>query len=121
MKGVIKVARKYEIRSVEEKLSIVKRNLAGESATSLAKEIHSSDSLIREWAKKYLEGGEKALVNKRKPGNPLVRYERKKELTYDEQLEYKVALLERELLKKEAEVERLKQRNVRKGVDIPKK
>lgn len=115
------MTRKYEIRSVEEKLSIVKRNLAGESAASLAKEIHSSDWQIREWTKKYLEGGEKALINKRKPGNPLARYERRKELTYEEKLEYKVALLERELLKKEAEVERLKQQNARKGVDIPKK
>ncbi len=115
------MARKYEVRSVEEKLLIVKRNLAGESAASLAREIKSSDWQIQEWVKKYLEGGEKALANKRKPGNPLARYERRKELTYEEQLEYKIALLERELLKKEAEVERLKQQNARKGVDIPKK
>ena len=45
---------------------------------------------------------------KGKPGNPLAKYHRKKELTPIEQLEYKVALLERELLKKDAEVVRLK-------------
>lgn len=115
------MTRKYEVRSVEEKISIVKRNLVGESAASLAREIKSSDYQIHEWVKKYLEGGEEALVNKRKPGNPLARYANRKELTYEEQLEYKVALLERELLKKEAEVERLKQQNARKGVDIPRK
>ena len=91
-----------------EKLILVKRNLSGESALSLAKETGLSDSLIGRWTKQYLEGGEDALVNKRKPGNPLAKYERKKILTPMEQLEYKVALLERELLKKDAEVIRLK-------------
>ena len=47
--------------------------------------------------KRPMEGGEEALVNKRKPGNPLAKYHRKKELTPMEQLEYKVALLEREV------------------------
>ena len=65
-------------------------------------------SQIHKWTKQYLEGGEEALNNKRKPGNPLAKYHRKKELTPIEQLEYKVALLERELLKKDAEVVRLK-------------
>ena len=51
---------------------------------------------------------EEALINKRKPGNPLAKYHRKKELTPIEQLEYKVALLERELLKKDGEIVRLK-------------
>ena len=55
-----------------------------------------------------LEGGEEALINKRKPGNPLAKYHNKKELTPIEQLEYKVALLERELLKKNGEIVRLK-------------
>ena len=49
------MTRKYEIRSEEEKLSIVKKNLAGESATFLAKEIHSSDYQIREWVKRYMQ------------------------------------------------------------------
>ena len=56
----------------------------------------------------YSGVGEEALINKRKPGNPLAKYHNKKELTPIEQLEYKVALLERELLKKDGEIVRLK-------------
>ena len=94
--------------SKEEKLSLVLRNLSGETLVSLERETGISNSQIYKWTKQYLEGGEEALVNKRKPGNPLARYERKKILTPMEQLEYKIALLERELLKKDAEVTRLK-------------
>ena len=39
----------------------------------------------------------------------------RKELTYEEQLQYQIELLKRELLKKEAEVIRLKKLNERKG------
>ncbi len=93
--------------SKEEKLSLVLRNLAGETARSLERETGICNTQIHKWTKQYLEGGE-ALVNKRKSGNPPAKYHRKKELTPMEQLEYKVALLERELLKKDAEVTRLK-------------
>lgn len=112
---------KNENHSKEEKLALVLRNLEGETARKLEKESGINNSQIHKWTKQYLEGGEEALVNKRKPGNPLSRYERKKELTYEEQLQYQIELLKRELLKKEAEVERLKQQNARKGVDIQKK
>ncbi len=94
--------------SKEEKLALVKRNLAGETAQSLERETGIYHSQIHKWTKQYLTGGEEALVNKRKPGNPLAKYHRKKELTPVEQLEYKVALLERELLKKNGEIVRLK-------------
>ena len=94
--------------SKEEKLALVKRNLAGERASDLEKETGICHTQIHKWTKQYLDGGEAALVNKRKPGNPLVKYTRKKELTLTEQLEYKIALLERELLKKDGEVVRLK-------------
>lgn len=94
--------------SKEEKLGLVLRNLAGESTYSLQRETGIYHAQIHKWTKQYLEGGEEALVNKRKPGNPLARYERKKSLTPIEQLEYKVALLERELLKKDGEIVRLK-------------
>ena len=62
--------RKYTVRSKEEKLSIVKRNLTGESACSLAKEIGSSDFQVRSWGKIYLAEGEAGLELKKKPGNP---------------------------------------------------
>lgn len=94
--------------SKEEKLALVMRNLNGETATDIERETGIYHAQIHKWTRQYLEGGEKALVNKRKPGNPLSKYTRKKELTQVEQLEYKVALLERELLKKDAEVTRLK-------------
>lgn len=94
--------------SKDEKLALVLRNLAGETARSLERETGICHSQIHKWTKQYLEGGEEALVNKRKPGNPLAKYLHRKELTPIEQLEYKVALLERELLKKDAEVTRLK-------------
>lgn len=105
----------------EEKLRIVQRNLAGEAALSLAKETGLSDSMIGKWTRQYLEGGEEALVNKRKPGNPLAKYHRKKELTPTEQLEYKVVLLERELLKKDAEIVRLKKSIELEGGDARRK
>ena len=94
--------------SKEEKLALVLRNLSGETAGALERETGICHTQIHKWAKQYLEGGEEALVNKRKPGNPLAKYHRKKELTPIEQLEYKVALLERELLKKDGEIVRLK-------------
>ena len=94
--------------SKEEKLELVLRNLNGEMLTTLQKETGIYKSQIHKWTKQYLAGGEEALVNKRKPGNPLAKYHLKKELTPTEQLEYKVALLERELLKKDAEIVRLK-------------
>ena len=94
--------------SKEEKLVLVKRNLTGETLRSIERETGINNSLIYQWTKRYLEGGEAALVNKRKPGNSLARYTRKRELTPTEQLEYKIALLERELLRKDGEIVRLK-------------
>ena len=47
--------REYIIRSKEEKLAIVKRNLAGESTCVLAKEIGCNDRQVRNWVKKYQE------------------------------------------------------------------
>lgn len=94
--------------SKEEKLKLVLRNLDGETLRSLERETGIYNAQIHKWTKQYLEGGEEALVNKRKPGNPLSRYSNKKKLTPMEQLEYKIAKLERELLKKDAEVTRLK-------------
>lgn len=113
--------RKYTMRSKEEKLAIVKRNLSGEAAKVLAREIGTSDATVRQWVKLYQTEGESGLEQKKKPGNPLSRYERRKELTYEEQLQYQIELLKRELVKKEAEVLRLKKLNERKGGDAQRK
>lgn len=115
------MARQYIVRSKEEKLSIVKRNLAGEAAKVLAREIGCNDRQVRDWVKAYLAEGEAGLGVKKKPGNPLSRYERRKELTYEEQLQYQIELLKRELVKKDAEVQRLKKLNERKGGGSPRR
>ena len=94
--------------SKEEKLALVIRNLEGETASDLARETGIYHAQIHKWTRQYIEGGEEALINKRKPGNPLAKYANKKSLSPMEQLEYKVAKLERELLKKNGEIEKLK-------------
>ena len=114
------MSRRYTMRSKEEKLEIVKQVLAGtperawESQGINRRQVH-------DWTKLYLEKGEAGLEPKKKPGNPLSRYERRKELTYEEQLQYQIELLKRELLKKDAEVLRLKKLNERKGGDARRK
>ena len=113
------MARKYTIRSKEEKLAIVKEVLAGSSISAWEPEI--PNQRVSEWVKKYQAEGEAGLEPKKKPGNPLSRYERRKELTYTEQLQYQIELLKRELAIKEAEVARLKQRNARKEGDAQRK
>lgn len=58
--------------------------------------------MLRHWVKKYVEQGEESLENKRKPGNPLMKYSRRKELSDLEKLEYENMRLriENERLKK---------------------
>ena len=57
--------------------------------------------MVSKWVRRYNEGGIEALENQRKPGNPLMKYSRRKELTDIEKLEY-------ELMLYKIEVERLK-------------
>ena len=112
--------RKYTIRSKEEKISIVKQVLQGSSVRQWENQgIHHR--VVQDWVKKYQAEGEAGLETKKKPGNPLSRYERRKELTYEEQLQYQIELLKRELVKKEAEVLRLKKLNERKGGDAQRR
>jgi len=105
---VRRMRKEYTFHSKEEKMSIVNRYLSGESSEKIHKETGISDGNVRKWKRQYLAGGEAALENKKKPGNPMSKYARKKELSREEHLEYQVELLKRELLKKEAEVSRLK-------------
>ena len=89
--------------SKEEKLRIINKHLIdGLSTGKVAKEEDISAGMLRGWIKKYLEYGEEALINKKKPGNPLSKYQNKKNLTKEEQLEYENMKLriENELLKK---------------------
>ena len=116
-----KIQKEYTFHSKEEKTAIVKRYLAGESPIKLHEETGISDGNIRKWKRQYLAKGEKALENMKKPGNPLSKYTRKKELSHEEQLEYQVELLKRELLKKEFEILRLKKSIELEGGDTRKR
>lgn len=115
------MARKYIMRSKEERFAIVKAVLGGKPAQQYEDSGIVDHHTIMNWVKKYQAEGEAGLEPKKKPGNPLSRYERRKELTYTEQLQYEIELLKRELLKKEAEVTCLKKRNERKEGDTQKK
>lgn len=108
---------KNKSHSQEEKLVLVKRNLAGEMASRLEQETGICHTQIHKWTKQYLEGGAGALENKRKPGNSLAKYTRKKELTPMEILEYENALLKRELLRKNIEILKLKKAKEQEGGD----
>jgi len=56
--------------------------------TQIGKDNDISVGQMSTWVKRYQEGGIEALENKRKPGNPLSKYQNKKELTELEQLQY---------------------------------
>ena len=89
--------------SKDEKLRIINRVVIdGESARQVALNEDISSGMLKNWIKKYLLHGEESLENKRKPGNPLTKYSRRKELTPLEQLEYENMKLriENERLKK---------------------
>lgn len=88
--------------SKEAKYEYVELVLSGEmSISELARTNNMNPGQISNWIKKYQDGGIDALENKRKPGNPLSKYQKRKELTELEQLEY-------ENLKLRIENERLK-------------
>ncbi len=95
--------------SKEEKLRIVNRVIIdGLSTQQVSKEEDISGGMLRNWIKKYIDQGEKALENKKKPGNPLLKYSKKKELSELEKLEY-------ENMKLKIENERLKKGYMMKG------
>lgn len=112
---------KNNYHTKDEKLRLVKKMLSGATGTELEQESGICNSQIHKWTKQYLQGGEEVLENKRKPGNPLSKYTRKKKLTPTEQLEYRIALLERELLKKDAQIVRLKKSIELEGGDAKRK
>ena len=96
--------KKFKHWTKEEKIRIVKKVVEdGKSSYVVAKEENiTSTGMIRRWTRLYIEEGENSLENKKKPGNPLMKYSRKKSLTKEEQLEYENMKLriENELLKK---------------------
>ena len=95
--------------SKEEKIRIIKRVLDDyESTHDVSKNENISNGMLNNWIKKYRDLGEEALENKRKPGNPLMKYSKRKELSDLEKLEY-------ENMKLRIENERLKKGYMMKG------
>ena len=83
------------------------------STRDAAKKYNVSKTNIFSWATKYQENGMDGLRNSRKPGNPLAKYQRRKDLTEIEKLEY-------ENMKLRIENERLKKGYTSKEVDQAK-
>ena len=95
--------------SKEDKLKIINKVLnEGISARQVGIKENISDGMICTWIKRYLEQGESALENKKKPDNPLAKYSKRKNLTALEKLEY-------ENMKLRIENERLKKGYMLKG------
>ena len=87
----------------DDKLKIINENLINfKSTPQISKEYDISQGMIINWIKKYKQFGYEGLVNKKKPSNPLSKYNNKKDLTKEEQLEYENMKLriENEMLKK---------------------
>lgn len=95
--------KKYTFYTAEEKFEYLKLIMEGKySQKEIARQNNMSAGMLSNWMKAYREGGIEALENKRKPGNPLVKYQRRKKLTPMEKLEYENMKLriENERLKK---------------------
>lgn len=99
---------KNKYYTIEEKLKIVNQMLDGKTAWDLERELGINHSVSNRWLKKYNENGEEGLINQKKPGNPLVKYSNKNNLTDMEKLEY-------ENMKLRIENERLKKGYLVKG------
>ena len=95
--------------SKEDKLKIINEVLINcKSSEEVAKEYDISSGMLRNLIIKYNQYGESSLENKKKPGNPLVKYSSKKNLTDIEKLQY-------ENMKLRIENERLKKGYLVKG------
>ena len=89
--------------SKEEKLKMIKEVLNGKSTQEVARENDISGGMLRNWIIRYNQDGEKALINKKKPGNPMAKYYITKHFkSREEELEYENMRLriENERLKK---------------------
>ena len=94
---------KFKQWTAEEKFKIIEPIIKFEKSSKLVtKETGINNGMITVWVHRYRENGMEGLINKKKPGNPMAKYSRKKNLTKKEQLEYENMKLriENELLKK---------------------
>ena len=112
-KGKAQSANRYWTQ--EEKLRIVKRVINQENSLNIiSQEEKLNPGQIHLLVKKYLEQGEKGLVNAKKPGNLYKGLNLKKELKDIEKLQY-------ENMKLRVENERLKKGYMVEGVGQEKK
>ena len=98
-----KKGQKYKQWTAEEKYKIIEPIIKLEkSSVQITKETGINNGLITAWVHKYKDKGMEGLISKKKPGNPLLKYQCKKNLSKEEQLEYENMKLriENELLKK---------------------
>lgn len=101
--------------TAQEKFKIIEpiiNNL--KSGNQVTKETGINNGMINKWVNLYLEKGLKGLENKKKPGNPLSKFARRKELTELEKLQYENLLLK-------IENERLKKGYTSKEADLAKR
>lgn len=102
-KMIRKRTRQNRVWSADDKLKIINENLINfKSTPQISREYDISQGMIVNWIKKYKEFGYEGLINKRKPGNPLAKYSKRKNLTDTEKLELEIMKLriENERLKK---------------------
>ncbi len=89
--------------TADEKYKLIKPIISFEkSSAQVTRETGISNGMLSQWVKRYNEKGMEGLVNQKKAGNPLSKYQNKKNLTKEEKLEYENMKLriENELLKK---------------------
>ena len=98
-----KKGQKFKLWTAEEKYRIIEQIIKYEkSSKQVTRETGINNGMITQWVHKYNDFGMEGLESKKKPGNPLAKYSRRKVLTKEEQLEYENMKLriENELLKK---------------------
>jgi len=82
----------------EEKIRIINRIVKDyESTCKVSKSENISNGMLNNWLKKYYRFGQHGLENKIKPGNALSKYQKRKELSELEQLQYENMKLRIEL------------------------
>ena len=100
--------------SKEQKLEIIKKHLDEHiSIKKLGREYEADHSMIARWVRDYSKDGEKALEEKKHPGNKYAAIHTSKNLSSEERLQL-------EVLKLQIENERLKKGYIMKGVGVSK-
>ena len=100
--------------SKEQKLEIIKKHLDEHiSIKKLGREYEADHSMIARWVRDYSKDGEKALEEKKHPGNKYAAIHTSKNLSSEERLQL-------EVLKLQIENERLKKGYIVKGVGVSK-